>query len=144
MNMPISHKLYSISLLMTRIGATLLMDRFGIDMSHFLIMLSLQCEGELSQSQIVNWTGLSKGMVSRIVFALEKQQLVKISTPQDRRYNRVILTATGQELVSAANTVLESEVISKVLHQSGLDIVDLGQKITKLHSSFKNHFKLNN
>lgn len=74
--------------------------RFGIGLPEMRIISNLDSEGPLAAYQIVALTVMDKGLVSRVLTALQRRRLVTSSAPKtDPRRRTWRLTASGQDLV---------------------------------------------
>jgi len=74
--------------------------RFGIGLPEMRVISNLDSEGPLAAYQIVALTVMDKGLVSRVLTALQRRRLVTSSAPKtDPRRRTWRLTASGQDLV---------------------------------------------
>ncbi len=113
----ITHKLHNIVHSMDKLANELVKKKFGLDYTSFSILICLFKEPDTSQTQLTNWCGLSKGMVSRIILSLEKKGLItSIESKEDRRFKKIKLTEKGKKTAMDLVTFLEGEFVSKILN----------------------------
>jgi len=135
---PLTHKLHIIVSLLDKIADNLLISKFNIT---FRVFLTIQIISELqnpTQNMIAECAGLSKGMVSKIIFKLVNDDFVKIQEIKaDRRSNKIILTKKALKILKDATIFLENELLT-----SSFGSKDEYNKLDKYLTNLI--FKLNN
>jgi MarR family transcriptional regulator, lower aerobic nicotinate degradation pathway regulator len=101
---------YALGLLMRRAhdraaGALLESLRpLGLELRHFAVLISLNTNGPMSQSSLVNKVGSDKASMVRVIDDLERAELVaRKPFPGDRRVHTIEMTARGLEIFDAAH-----------------------------------------
>lgn len=90
---------------------TRLAKQDAVTFSQFLILLSLQCQSEGSQSDVANFLHITEATVSRHMSTMEKEGLLqKKEVPDNRRKHLITLTPKGAAAFKKAHTVIEKEL----------------------------------
>lgn len=113
----ITHKINILAMTIDRQANLLLRDRFSIGYSEFIILVGLTYIKDASQKEIVEFSAISKAMVSRMISKLKKNNYVKVRTSKaDKREDRVNITKSGKNLTVRASKFLENVFIENTFH----------------------------
>jgi DNA-binding MarR family transcriptional regulator len=101
------------------------------------ILMLLQREGSLRATDIATSIGVGKPSVSRQLAGLERLGLVSRQLdPSDARSQRVLLTALGQQQLTAAQTGRRSAFTALMRSWNPEDVEKLGLLIARLNSTY--------
>lgn len=116
MKQPIIEQLNKLTYLINRLGKQLLKQKFSLSFSEFVVLGALLSQEKVRQKQIIQSTGLSKGMVSRVIEKLEQKKLLTASeNSKNRREDAVSLTASGKKLAQTSSEYLNNQLEQNVL-----------------------------
>lgn len=139
----ITHKLHNIVHSLDRLANELIKKKFGLDYTSFIILIALYKEADINQTQITNWCGLSKGMVSRVIVTLEEKGLItSIESKSDRRFKKIELTKKGKKTAKELVVFLEEEFINHILGGSSkVNQETLDGQLNNIISNINGYFK---
>ncbi|MFE5588387.1 MarR family winged helix-turn-helix transcriptional regulator [Kitasatospora sp. NPDC056531] len=122
--------------LMDRNGEALFQRELGISLAQFLVLSVIDAHpGPLSQQQVADRLGLTKGTVSRQIDNAVSAGLVTVQpSPRSRRENAVFLTPAGTDLVRRGDTAFHQD---RAAIQSLVDPDDMRAAIRVLAATDK-------
>lgn len=134
MNLPITHTINIITSLINSDADMHLRKNFSISFSEFLVISGIASKKDCSQKDIISFTNLSKGMVSRIINHLQNKKFIKIKENlTDKRNDVLNLTSKGLEIHQKSSYELEYLFIEEYLKDiSGADRQILHKLLTKI------------
>jgi DNA-binding MarR family transcriptional regulator len=115
----LTFKINALTISIDSMANEILKSKFHIDYSEYLMLVGLSVLKEASQKDLVSFSSLSKGMVSRLINRLIDRKLATTRDSNlDKRISKVTLTNSGEKLETTASTMLEdifrTEVLKKV------------------------------
>ncbi len=97
-------------------GNHILREQFDVNFSEFLMLIGLLSLGDIPQKDLAAFSGLSKGMVSRLVVGLKARELLTIEgNATDRRQDIVRLTPAGRDLAVSSADALEKAFVTYIV-----------------------------
>ncbi len=119
----ITHKINNLTARMNSEGGEILQREFQLTYSQFEVLSVVHGVGSVSQQVIAEYSQYSKGLISRVIFALVANDLVTVSDQVgDRRVKIITLTAKGKDRFERASDYLERAFREKVLLGQGQKI----------------------
>ena len=104
-----SSQLHHIVTLMSRESDQLLQEQLGIGLAQYKILTTLHEHPKVQQKVIANVLGQTEASISRQIKLLHKKgMLISPKNPQNQREHIASLTPRGMQLITAAETVLDS------------------------------------
>ena len=100
---------------------------FGVGIPEMRLLSNLGTEGALTATRLVALTAMDKGLVSRLLSALNRRHLVRATAPaSDPRRRTWELTESGQALVAALRPVWQRReaVIQASLSNAERDLLE--------------------
>jgi DNA-binding MarR family transcriptional regulator len=81
----------------------------GVSVAEWVVLREMYGRDDTSPSSIADFTGVTRGAVSKLVDRLVERKLVlRIDRTDDRRYQDIRLTASGNRLVPALGVLADS------------------------------------
>lgn len=81
----------------------------GVSVAEWVVLREMYGRDDISPSHIADFTGMTRGAVSKLVDRLvERKLVVRIDRTDDRRYQDIRLTASGDRLVPALGALADS------------------------------------
>lgn len=118
------------------------LQNLGINSTHFHFLFEISNECNINQESISKRCNINKGAVARAVKKLEDKGLVRREIDENnRRQNKLSLTAEGEEILGKAKAILkkwddeiilddgyvEKELLQKVLKEIAVKSMELTQ-----------------
>ncbi len=104
----IPHRVNLLALLLDREADRLLQRQYQLSYHEYLVLLAIAQHEGAQQTVLVEFVGLSKGAVSKLLAILVSRELVRIQpSPTSRRSNGVCFTKKGRQQTAAASAMLE-------------------------------------
>ena len=83
-------------------------DGLGIHPSQHHVLMYLSCHGPSTQSSIATAMGVSAATIAVSLKKLEKGEYIeKKMDPSDNRFNRIVLTKRGEEVVAKSEQIFQ-------------------------------------
>lgn len=83
-------------------------EKAGVSVAEWIALRTLHTHGEAGSAELVAALGMTKGAVSKLVARLAEKRLVHaVARKQDRRAQRLTLTAAGRKLVPRLLAIAE-------------------------------------
>ncbi len=119
----ITHKINNLTAMMNAEGGEILQEEFQLTYSQFVVLSVIHGVGNVSQQVIAEYSQYSKGLISRVIFALAANDLVTVSNQLgDRRVKIIVLTAKGKDKFERASDFLERAFREKIVLGQGQNI----------------------
>ena len=121
----ITHKINALAIILDYHANEILKKHYGIGYTEFLTLVGLHYLPNPSQKDLVQFTLLSKSMVSKTIKRMENMGLVsKFPNPADNRNDIVSFTESGRKLMALASEQLERIFLENVYKIKGIDLVE--------------------
>jgi len=141
MNLPdttladILYKIYQSTLSLDKITSSVLKHHTNLTYSQFVVLKCLHFSPQITQKEIAEYLHITQPAVSRQIELLTKKKFImRKENDSDRREDKIILTASGEEQLGKALTISLKEF--KHIF-SATNIVALNLQLTNLLNSLK-------
>jgi DNA-binding MarR family transcriptional regulator len=127
--------LHHLSAVYSRESDQILQEQLGIGLSQFKILATLVENSAMQQKHIAIQLGQTEASISRQIKVLQTKGMVEtMRNPTNRREHITTLTARGDRITDAAQTVLANFQASKLSHMAPRQQEILLDLLTKVHN----------
>jgi DNA-binding MarR family transcriptional regulator len=127
-----THGLHRLVARLDRAADRILRAELDVSYPHFLLLLTLQGLGPVTQRSLADELGVTEPTVSRSVAPLAGRGLLTVTTVSGQGHRRsVALTADGRALVTACSERLEA-AFEGLLDQAGVRAAELDDATARL------------
>jgi DNA-binding MarR family transcriptional regulator len=139
MNQTLTGKMHLLIAIMDGEADRLLRQFFDISYSSFHLLVSLLGAQPLSQRELADCMGHSEPAISRQIPKLAALGLIEVKvSPEHKRRNVITLTAKGQTMTAAANTMFEA-AFGSVLADAKIDVSQLELMTTQIIDTLRSY-----